>query len=93
MALALDCAAGLVLLGLSDVIPKATPDKGDKNSDGISVPGIPRPDGGPEEVQRIRLTILHPPFRDCLSEQLPQSDFAVQVFAANITKGWRWKRL
>ena len=48
--MALDGAAGLVLLGLGDVIPEPTPDQADENADGISVPGIPGPDGGPEEV-------------------------------------------
>lgn len=46
----LDCPAGLVLLGLGDVMPEPTPDQADENSDGISAPGIPGPDGGPEEV-------------------------------------------
>ena len=48
--MALNGPAGLVLLGLGDVIPEPTADKADENADGIAVPGIPGPDGGPEEV-------------------------------------------
>ena len=89
LTIRVDGPAGLILLRLGDVMPEPTPDEGDEDSHGISIRGGSGPDGSAEEVLRIGVTIPHPPPGNGLTEQLSQPTVAMQVFAANIAKGWR----
>ena len=66
-------------------MPEPTPYEGDKYSHRVSIGGGSGPDGGAEEVLRVRLAIPHPPPRDGLPQARAQPVLAVQIFDANVS--------